>query len=222
MGPVLSIGTRTAEPWISVPLSLSHIPLADLPKGKGYGLDEALSAVPGVLVQSRFGNQDVRITIRGFGARGAGERSNAGTSRGVRILSNGFPETEPDGRTSFDLVDISGAGSIEVMRSNASSVYGNASGGVINVLSNTHFSAPFVLFTEGFGSFGFRKEHFTAGAALGSGKMYVSLSNRNSDGWRWHSQSSQALLTAGIVGSLGEKTTVGLHVAATSNIFRIP
>jgi iron complex outermembrane receptor protein len=222
MGPVLSIGTRTAEPWVKVPLSLSHITQENLPKGKGYGLDEALSAIPGVLVQSRFGNQDVRITIRGFGARGAGERSNAGTSRGVRILTNGIPETEPDGRTSFDLVDISGAGSIEVMRSNASSVYGNASGGVINVLSNTTFASPFASFTEGFGSFGFRKEQLNAGATLGSGKMYFSLSNRISDGWRWHSQSSQALLTTGIVGQIGERTSVGLHIAATTNIFRIP
>lgn len=219
---VTTIGTRYAEPWIVVPLSLTYLQAKDMPRGKGYGLDEVLSAVPGVLVQSRFGNQDVRISIRGFGARGAGERSNAGTSRGVRILSNGFPDTEPDGRTSFDLADIAGAGAIEVLRSNASSIYGNASGGVVNIISNTMFDAPYAAYTQSFGSFGFRKEAVNVGTTLGTGRMYLSMSNTNNDGWRYQSRSSQALLTTGIVSQVGERTQLGVHLAATSNIFRIP
>ena len=125
-GPVTILGTRYAMPWIQVPFSLNYLQEADMPKGKGSGLDEVLSGIPGVLAQSRAGGTDIRLSIRGFGARGAGERSNVGTSRGVRVLTNGFPETEPDGRTSFDMVDIAGAGAIEVVRSNASSLYGNA------------------------------------------------------------------------------------------------
>lgn len=222
IGPVTSIGTRIAEPWIQVPFSVNHITQKEMARGKGYGFDEVLSAIPGVLVQSRFGNQDVRLTIRGFGARGAGERSNAGTTRGVRILNNGFPDTEPDGRTAFDLVDISGAGAIEVMRSNASSVYGNASGGVVNIMSNTMFTSPFASYTQYFGSFGFHKEMVNAGAMLGSGKMYFSLGNTNWDGWRFHSRSSQTLLNTGIVADLSERTNLGVHIAATSNLFRIP
>jgi len=222
IGPVISIGTRMAEPWIQVPSALTHLDVKELPKGKGYGLDEILAGIPGVLVQSRYGNQDVRLTIRGFGARGAGERSNAGTTRGVRILNNGFPDTEPDGRTSFDLVDISGAGAIEVMRSNASSVYGNASGGVVNIMANTLFENPYASFTESFGSFGFRKEMINAGAIVGSGKMYLSLSNTNFDGWRYQSSSTQALLNTGLSARLGESTTLDVHIAATSNLFRIP
>ena len=35
-----------------------------------------------------------------------------------------FPETEPDGRTSFDNIDPANAGYIEVIRSNASSAMG--------------------------------------------------------------------------------------------------
>lgn len=220
--PLTIIGTRYAEPWIQVPLSLSYIRQSDLQKGKGYGLDEALAGVPGVLVQSRSGNQDVRLTIRGFGARGAGERSNAGTSRGVRILSNGFPETEPDGRTSFDLTDISGAGAIEVIRSNASSLYGNASGGVINIMSNTMFASPYSAYSETFGSYGFRKEMVDVGSTVGTGKLYLSMSNINVDGWRKQSRSSQLLMNLGIVSPLGERTNLGVHLSGTSNIFRIP
>src|SRR5262245_8995377 len=43
---------------------------------RGYGLDDALWQVPGVLAQSRYGTSDIRLVIRGFGARGAGDRSN--------------------------------------------------------------------------------------------------------------------------------------------------
>ncbi len=220
--PVTSMGTRTAEPWIQVPFSITTIQQKHIAGGKGYGLDEVLAGVPGVLVQSRAGGTDVRISIRGYGARGAGQRSNAGTSRGVRILTNGFPETEPDGRTSFDMVDISGAGAIEVMRSNASSIYGNASGGVINIMSNTMFESPFGVVTESFGSFGFRKDMVNAGAIIGSGKMYLSLINIKSDGWRYHSNSSQTMLNTGIISEVGERTILGVHISATSNLFRIP
>jgi iron complex outermembrane recepter protein len=219
---VTSIGTRFAEPWIQVPLSITIIPMKDLAQGKGYGMDEVLSGIPGVFAQSRYGNQDVRLIIRGYGARGAGERSNAGTTRGIRILNNGFPETEPDGRTSFDLVDLSGAGGIEVIRSNASSLYGNASGGVVSVGANTGFDSPYGAFAERVGDFGFHKEAVNAGAFLGSGRFYLSFSNTNAEGWRWHSRSSQALLSTGVVTPIGQQTDLGIHLAATSNIFRVP
>ena len=219
---VTTIGTRIAEPWLEVPLALTVLPRSSIALTKGYGLDEALAGVPGVLVLSRFGNQDVRITIRGFGARGAGERSNSGTSRGIRILSDGFPETEPDGRTAFDLVDLSGAGSIEVVRSNASSLWGNAAGGVVNIRSNTNFEEPYVRYSSAFGSHGFHKEMLQVGARVGTGNLAVSLGNTNAEGWRWHSRSSLTLLTTALQSQLGEATTLGVFLAGSSNLFRIP
>ncbi|HCA78448.1 MAG TPA: hypothetical protein DEP53_01805 [Bacteroidetes bacterium] len=219
---VTTIGTRISEPWLEVPLALTVLPKSSLALTKGYGLDEALAGVPGVLVLSRFGNQDVRITIRGFGARGAGERSNSGTSRGIRLLSDGFPETEPDGRTAFDLVDLAGAGSIEIVRSNASSLWGNAAGGVVNIRSNTNFENPFARYSSAFGSYGFHKEMLQAGAHVGTGKLAVSLSNTNADGWRWHSRSSITLLNMALLSQIGQETTLGVYLSGASNLFRIP
>ncbi|MBI5867301.1 MAG: Plug domain-containing protein, partial [candidate division Zixibacteria bacterium] len=97
--PIVVFGPRMPEALARIPLAVGVVDSAALNRSKGYGIDEVLGSVPGVLAQSRYGNQDVRISIRGFGARGAGERSNAGTSRGIRILLDGFPLTEPDGRT---------------------------------------------------------------------------------------------------------------------------
>jgi iron complex outermembrane receptor protein len=222
LDPVTVTAMRFAEPWLEVPLALTVIPVAGASAGKGYGLDELLTGVPGVLAQSRYGNQDVRITIRGFGSRGAGAKSNAGTTRGIRVLLDGFPETEPDGRTSMDLVDISGAGSVEVVRSNASSVWGNAAGGVVNVLSNTMFDTPYACVQSLFGSYGFRKEMLQIGAKLDAGRFFLSLGNTNSNGWRYHSGSTQTLLNTGIVSSLGERTSLGVYLTGTSNLFRIP
>ena len=131
--PVTVTATRSSTLIFAVPLAVTVIDRAKLENKRGYALDEALSTVPGVLAQSRYGASDIRLNIRGFGARGAGDRSNAGTTRGIRVLLDGIPETEPDGRTAFDLVDLAAASPIEVVRSNASSLWGNAGGGVVSI-----------------------------------------------------------------------------------------
>ena len=89
--PVTVTATRQAMSIFAVPLAVTLIKKRELFGTTGYGLDDALALVPGVIAQSRYGNQDIRIAIRGYGARGAGDRSNAGTSRGIRVLLDGFP-----------------------------------------------------------------------------------------------------------------------------------
>ena len=69
------------------------------------------------------------MSIRGFGAR------SAFGVRGVRVLQDGVPLTLPDGQTPVDVVDVEGAERVEVVRGSASSLYGNAAGGVIDVRS---------------------------------------------------------------------------------------
>src|SRR5829696_6610272 len=94
------------------------------------GVDELLFAVPGVALANRQNPaQDPRVSIRGFGAR------SAFGVRGVRVLQDGVPLTLPDGQTPVDVVDVEGAERVEVVRGSASSLYGNAAGGVIDVRS---------------------------------------------------------------------------------------
>ncbi len=220
--PVTVTATRVTEGWLGVPLAINILERKNLEQKRGYGLDEILLSVPGVFAQSRYGNQDVRLTIRGFGARGAGARSNAGTSRGIRLLIDGFPETEPDGRTSFDLVDLSNAGSVEIIRSNASAIWGNAAGGVVSISSNSRFEKPFLSFQTMSGDFGFRKQTLSFGTIFDASRFFLSLNNTTYDGWRVHSNSAQTLLNTGVVSQVGERTKLGVYFSATSNIFRIP
>ncbi|MCX6140958.1 MAG: Plug domain-containing protein [Candidatus Kapabacteria bacterium] len=102
---VVVTAVRADENILEVPLAITIVPQMVLQTQRGYGIDGLLALVPGVVAQSRSGGIDSRIQIRGFGARGAGQRSNAGTSRGIRFYTDGIPETEPDGRTSFDLIN---------------------------------------------------------------------------------------------------------------------
>lgn len=214
--------TRSPETIIEVPLAISVIDRAAMTNLRAAGINEIMVNVPGVLAQSRYGGQDVRLTIRGFGARGAGERSNAGTSRGVRVLVDGIPETEPDGRTSFDLIDLSSAGRVEVVRSNASALWGNAAGGIVNILSNSAFDEPFITGQSIFGSYGFRKQTLNSGMMVGNGKLFFSMSSTSFDGWRDHSRSAQTLVRTGFVSQLAEGTRLGLFLSGTSTFFQIP
>ena len=77
IAPVTITATRRSEALISAPLAVTVIGKTELENRKGYSLDDVVRSVPGVFAQSRYGTSDVRLVIRGFGARGAGDRSNA-------------------------------------------------------------------------------------------------------------------------------------------------
>jgi iron complex outermembrane receptor protein len=220
--PVTITALRYPEQAIKVPLAVSVLGPERLQNTRGYGMEEALKFVPGVLAQSRAGNQDLRITIRGFGARGAGDRSNSGTSRGIRILLDGAPETEPDGRTAFDFIDLSLAKKIEVIRSNASAVWGNASGGVINITSTPEFDAPFVSPQVLNGSFGLQKYTLQTGARLGEARLVLALVKTTFDGWRKNSTSDRTLVNISLLSNPGERTKFGVYLVGAKNKFLIP
>ena len=220
--PVTVTATRHSMNLLAVPLAVTQLKPRDLFGTSRYGLDAALSLVPGVVAQSRYGNQDVRITIRGYGARGAGDRSNAGTSRGIRVLLDGFPETEPDGRTSFDGIDLAAAQSIEVIRSNASAVWGNAAGGVVSVSTVPEFEGRLASIEPMAGSFGLTRWAAQGGVGLGAGQLSASFVRSDFDGWRVHSASGRSVLNVALVAPVGPRTSIGVYGVASDNVFRIP
>jgi iron complex outermembrane receptor protein len=219
---VVVTGTRTVESQLRAPAAISVVDRREFSDTRGISLKDALGLVPGVFVQSRSGAQDIRITIRGFGARGNGERSNTGNIRGIRVLTDGVPVTEPDGRSSLDLVDIGSAGSVEVQRSNASALFGNASGGVVNVRSDLRFDRPFVEMRERAGSFGYHREQVVVGFTSGRGRGIFALLNSTLDGWRPHSKSDATQMQARFAAPLDGGTRLGVLVDAVSDLNRFP
>src|SRR5262245_60804109 len=221
--PTVSVtATRVAAPILTTPLAITKVTAASLRATNGYGLEDALTMVPGVVAQSRYGTSDIRLMIRGYGARGAGDRSNSGTTRGVRILLDGFPETEPDGRTAFDHIDLAAAQAVEVVRSNASSVWGNAAGGVINILTVPASPATALELQPIFGGFGLKRYAARASTPIGSGTAFAAFTNSTFEGWRKHSDARRAVLNAGVVGPVGDNTRVGVYLAAANNLMHIP
>ena len=131
--------TRTPEPLARVPFAVGVVSRTDLQRAQlTVGLDEALNNIPGVVVSNRYNfSLDQRISIRGFGAR-----SNFGV-RGIKILLDGIPQTLPDGQSQLTNVEFANLGRAEVLRGASSSLYGNASGGVIALESQPAAQAPF-------------------------------------------------------------------------------
>src|SRR6185503_12474682 len=204
-------------------LAITKLNAPELRSVSGFGLDEALSRVPGVIAQSRYGTSDIRLMIRGFGARGAGDRSNSGTSRGVRVLLDGFPETEPDGRTALDQLDLGTAEAVEVIRSNASALWGNAAGGVINMITVPASNAPSLEAQPIFGGFGLARYAARTSGPLGAtGVAYANFTNTSFDGWRKHSSARRALVNGGAVGNVGDRTRLGLYFTAANNLMHVP
>ncbi|MBL0321900.1 MAG: TonB-dependent receptor [Ignavibacteria bacterium] len=219
---VIVSAVRAEENILEIPLAITVVPEMVLQTQRGYGVDGLLTLVPGVIGQSRTGGMDSRIQIRGFGARGAGQRSNAGTSRGIRFYTDGIPETEPDGRTSFDLINTVHASRVEVIRSNASTLWGNASGGIVSVSTVPTTRNAFTDLSLSVGSFGFLRQSLLANTPMGEGQAYVSITNTAMDGWRQNSSGSQTLGTIGIILKPASRTNVNVFLTAATNEYQIP
>lgn len=223
MLPPLSVtATRAAASVLDVPLAITIIGADQLRVVRGVGLDEALGLVPGVLARSRSGGGDVSLSIRGFGARGAGDRSNAATARGVRVLIDGIPETEPDGRTALDLVDLALVERAEVVRSNSSSLYGNAAGGVLDLRTVPLAGTRLASLQPQAGSFGLRRFVGRVAAPLGAGVAYGGVAATHLDGWRAHSRGDRTTVLGGIASALGERTDLAVLLAGGNDRFQIP
>jgi len=215
-------GARSPEAALKTPAAQTVIPRGSFEMSRQISLADALDRVPSVFTQSRAGAQDVRITIRGYGARGNGERSNAGNMRGIRVMTDGIPLTEPDGRTSLELVDLGGTNQIEVLRSNGAVLYGNASGGVVHLRTSLNFPSPYLEFQERAGAFGYHREQGVLGYTLGSARASMSAYNSHFDGWREHSQSSTTSIQNRATIPIDEATRLGLLLDFVSNFNRYP
>ncbi|MBT5219741.1 MAG: TonB-dependent receptor [Woeseia sp.] len=176
--------TRRASSVRDVARSISVVDKERIQNGtQQLGLDEALAAVPGLYIQNRYNfSGDLRVAMRGFGAR-----SSFGI-RGIRVYVDGIPETLPDGQSGVDSIDLGSAQRIEVLRGPSSSLYGNASGGVISVISELGDTDPYVEGRLAAGDFGFFQVGVKAAGKLNETDYLFNLSKTELDGYRDHAE----------------------------------
>ncbi len=179
---VVVTATRGEQKIIDIPYPVVRISNKQFKFDKKTAVNDVLGNVPGLFMQSRYGNHDVRISIRGFGSR-----SNTGI-RGVRILLDGIPESEPDGQTRIEAIDFNSVGAIEIVKGNSSSLYTNAPGGVVNFINDIDFNESFVTQFNQIGGYDLRQNGIKAGVARNNLKMLFTYTYHNYTGYRAHSQ----------------------------------
>ena len=170
-----------------LPASFSVMGVAPGASGKpGVNLSEALLGIPGVLARDRQNYaQDEQLSIRGFGAR-----ATFGV-RGVRLYADGIPATMPDGQGQLSHFSLDAADRVEVLRGPFSALYGNSSGGVVQLWSADGEATPVnTLGVFGGSDAGMKLGMSTRGIA-GPLNYNLALSRFQTGGYREHSRAQR-------------------------------
>jgi iron complex outermembrane recepter protein len=211
-GGVVVSATRSERNSFDVPVSIDRVDAQAIRDGQVQNnLSESLVRVPGVVVQNRNNYaQDLQISSRGFGAR-----AQFGV-RGVRLYADGIPATAPDGQGQTSNFDLGSAERIEVMRGPFSSLYGNASGGVIQVFTEDGPPEPTASVSASAGSWGTSRLGLKLGGESGAVNYIGSASRFDTDGYRDHSAATRDLLNAKAKIAAGDATRVTLVANSVS------
>jgi iron complex outermembrane receptor protein len=184
IGPEVTVtATRVERESADLPLSIDTVNARTIREDRPQvNLSESLNAVPGIVVQNRQNYaQDLQISSRGFGAR-----TPFGV-RGLRLIADGIPATMPDGQGQAASFNLDTAERIEVLRGPFASMYGNASGGVIQIFTADGPPQPTLGARLNLGSYGTRKWTGQYGGQHGPLNLNTSASVFRTDGYREHS-----------------------------------
>ena len=211
--PVPSIvvtATRSERNSFDLPVSIDRIDADAIREGKPMiNLSESLSRVPGVVVQNRQNySQDLQISSRGFGAH-----AQFGV-RGVRLYADGIPATSPDGQGQTSNFDLGAAERIEVMRGPFSTLYGNASGGVIQIFTENGPPEPTLTESGAAGSYGTSRSALKFGGQSGVVNYIGGASHFETTGYRDHSAAEKDLGNAKLKFALGDDTRLAFILNA--------
>jgi iron complex outermembrane receptor protein len=206
LAPIVVTPTRVEQSSFDLPVSIDAFNKDQIELGQPeVNLSETLVRAPGVVANTRQNYaQDLQISIRGFGAR-----STFGI-RGVRLYADGIPLTMPDGQGQAANIDLGSARQIEVMRGPFSALYGNSSGGVINVFTQDGPQTPAITGSAWSGSFGSSRVGLEAGGQQGAVNYIVDGSQFDTDGYRDHSAATRDTANGKIRLDINQDTNVTL------------
>jgi iron complex outermembrane receptor protein len=106
----------------------------------------------------------------------------------VKVLIDGIPKNNAGG-SAQDLsnIDLESVDHIEVLRGPATVLYGNQSGGVINLITEEGPPTPFVEYRQLVGSYSLFREHLKGGGQTGNFTYYLAAQRTDQDGYRQNS-----------------------------------
>jgi iron complex outermembrane receptor protein len=202
--PVVITATRVEQNSFDLPVAIDVVEKKDIQDGQlQMTLSESLIRVPGITAQNRTNqSQDPQISSRGFGSR-----SSFGV-RGIRVYVDGIPLTMPDGQGQPGIVDLSAIKSIEVMRGPFSALYGNSSGGVIQLITEDAPKTAQIGSKIMFGSYDTTRQIMDAAGTTSNVEYLINASNFRTDGYRDHSSGDKQAATAKLKIKVNEDTTL--------------
>jgi iron complex outermembrane receptor protein len=207
--PVVTVTRDIGRSALDLPYAISSVRPDSLIPGQSHTLvEQTLALLPGVTVANRNNpSQDTRVSIRGFGARSAfGVRS-------IRVMRDGMPLTLPDGQTPIDYLDLEAVSRVESIRGTASALYGNASGGVIDLRSPPAPAASAALQLRSWaGANGMRRTTGLIGGTAGGFSYQGNVGRTTSTGYREYARQRLTNGFARVTGTIAgtELALVGL------------
>lgn len=204
--------TRVEQNSFDVPASIDVTDREVIQDGQGkMNLSETAVRIPGVIVNNRNNAaQDLAIQIRGFGAR-----SSFGV-RGVRLYADGIPMTMPDGQGQTGTFNLDTASRIEYLKGPFSAMYGNSSGGVVQIFTKDGPKDPTAEGAFTFGSYNTFRESVTVGGTEGNVNYNLNASTYKTDGYRDYSNLRRDLMHGKVKIDLSDSTKLTV-VATTLN-----
>ena len=195
------------------PLSVS---VKSLVINKNYTSKSSFSdftnSIPGVYTSSSNNfSQDLRISIRGFGAR------SAFGIRGIKLIVDGIPETTPDGQSQLDNLPLGLISNIEIIRGPSSILYGNSSGGVININTLSDSSAPYFRTSAIFGAYQYQSIQKTRVFDWNNSSLVVHYDKRRSNGYRDFSGYKSSILNLKYLRDFDEKNKIVWQINYTDS-----
>ena len=198
--PIVVTATRDERSSFDLPVTIDVVPAEAIGEAQPLlNAAESLARVPGIMAPNQYRlSSDQQLSTRGFGAR-------AGFGiRGIRIYADGIPQSMPDGQGQTGTFSLSSADRIEVMRGPYSALYGNSSGGVVQVFTKNAPAKPTVSASYYGASFDTWRAGLQYAGNSGGLDSVLDVSRFETDGYRDHSAARRDQVNAKLTTRLSD------------------
>jgi iron complex outermembrane receptor protein len=212
---VVITATRIEADPFNIPAAISSVSAEQLRNDAlGVNFADDVASVPGLLARNRNNYaQDQQVSIRGIGA------NSAFGIRGVRVYQDGIPATGPDGQGQVSQFNLDSASRVEILRGPFSALYGNSSGGVIQLFTATGHGPLQLRSAVAYGSFDNLRASLNAQGSVGALGYNLDYSHFQVDGFRDHSAAKNDSFNGKVNYSFNESNKLALiaNVVARPN-----
>ena len=196
-----------------IPLSVS---IKNFRDEKNYNSQSSFSDftrnTPGLFTSSSNNfSQDLRISIRGFGAR------SAFGIRGIKLIVDGIPETTPDGQSQLDNLPLGLVSNVEILRGPNANLYGNSSGGVISINTLTDSSEKYYRNSGIFGAYQYQSLQKTRILDWNNSSLIIHYDKRRSNGYRDQSGYKSNILNLKYINELDNNNKIVWQINYTDS-----